>query len=108
TAATVETVVTGGTHQGVVAEPAHEHIVAGRTDEQIGAVITGEMIVEVAAEEVLDAGERVGPVTTGVLRTCNRQRDGDASCGRSVTRRIGPGPANQRVIAGMAGEHVVA
>ena len=91
----------------VVAVAAAHRVVAQAAVDHVGVGVAGQRVGKVAADQVLDADQRVGAGTHGVL--CARQRQAHRHCGRrrGIGRRVAASAAVQRVVAGTALEHVV-
>src|SRR4029453_4602041 len=74
--------------------------------EHVGAGIAGQRVVEGRADEVLEPGQRVGPVAAA--GGAGREVDRAGSRGAVIAGGIRAGPARQRVVAGAADYRVVA
>ena len=99
--------VADGEGIGVVAGTAAELVISGIAGKSVGTGVSGEGVVVSGSLDILDAQQCVARrVTAG--RTRRREIDRHASARLSITCRIDPDAAVERIRAGAAGHHVVA
>ncbi len=108
---TIQLIIAGpAVQRGVEAVIGRQHVIAVPAVER--AVLskrTEERVVELRADEVLDAHERIDPGSPCVLWCVPQiEIDRDPCRRRAVGGGIAPGPSVQQVIAIPAREHVIA
>ena len=85
-----------------------EPVVAGKAAEHVGASIADQLIVEGTASQVLDRHQRVGAGAARVLGAGNGEADRHARSRRRIGRGVDARPAVERVVAVAAIEEVLA